>query len=487
MPVDTSLYGNIQPPKPFNGLEALGQIMQLRDQQAYRRQQIDTAQALEDERRQKLQEAQRQQQNQNLLADAYKQSYDPQTGKVDRNRFGAILTQSGLGHALPDIYKGLDEAEAAATKARQAKTDLEKSELEYAATMAKHVVASDFNPMIVQGVLTAAELEGHDVSQFQQLYAQQPDQFKTFVMNLANPPKAAAPFSLGPGQVQFDANGKEIARVAPTTPPKADYTIGNVRFSGQTNQPIATGPESATQQNYSGTQGDAEDIAQAIIRGEQPPDLTAMYRLGGPVRAALGRAKYDLTKAQEDWTATKKYLQTLNGAQQVRLRQAVDFTKESLNSVRALAEQWNAPTFGPLSKARLVLAKSGSLGQPAKELATKIDAQIADVVSELATVYKGGNSSTDESLKLAAKNLSSEWDAKTMLANLAQIDQNLGYRQNSMKTAGVASIQGENAYAPTASVPASPLPPVSERVPGKTHATINGIDRVWNGTGWALP
>lgn len=445
MPIDPGIYNAIRPQAFNNPFESLGQIMALRNQRDYRQQQIESQQALEEERRQKLQTAQQEQRQKIAIADAYRASFEPEKG-LNRQKFQQILSDNGYGPAWADIVKGLDAADKTSSDALAARAAADKAEIEYARTGAKLWVDSGFDDGVLDSYLTHAELNGHDVKPFQQLRQQDPNKLREVAMGLAYTPEERAKQTTA--AMQNEQLQQQLSGTTPITP----YQQAQLNETAEHNRAMEAKP-TAAMQAYSGTEGDAEDIAQAIIRGEQPPDLTAMYRLGGPVRAALARGKYDLTKASEDWNATKKYLQTLNGAQQVRLRQAVDFTKESLSSVKQLATEWNAPTWGPLSRARLALAKSGSLGQQAKETATKIDAQIADVVSELATVYKGGNSSTDESLKLAAKNLSAEWDAKTMLANLAQIDQNLGYRQNSMRTAGVANIQGENRYAPPGAKP----------------------------------
>jgi hypothetical protein len=193
---------------------------------------------------------------------------------------------------------------------------------------------------------------------------------------------------------------------------------------------------------------DAKTIADSIVAGEQQPTLTGLYRYAAPVRAELAKQHYPLAQATEDWNATTKYLSTLNGQQQVRLKQAIGFTTSSLDVVEDLAKQWDAGGFPLLNKAQLALAKNGAIGPKAQAIATKLNAQIADVTSELGTVYKGGNSSTDESLKLAAQNLSSDWSKATLLSNLAQIRQNLNIRSNSMKLAGVSGASASNIYAP---------------------------------------
>lgn len=192
---------------------------------------------------------------------------------------------------------------------------------------------------------------------------------------------------------------------------------------------------------------DAKDIAAAIMRGEQPPEMTRLFSLAGPVKAELARKGYNLTKATEDWTATQKYLSTLNSQQQTRLRQAVSFAAESLPLVRQLVTDWDSAGLPVLSKANLEAAAKGTYGPSQQSLARRLKAQIADLTSELGTVYKGGNSSTDESLRLAAENLQADWSKKAALDAIDQIDKNLTIRTNSMSNTGVAGVTN-NQYAP---------------------------------------
>lgn len=196
-----------------------------------------------------------------------------------------------------------------------------------------------------------------------------------------------------------------------------------------------------------GAPDDAKVVADAIIAGDQPPDLSRLYGKSVPVRAELARQHYNLTKATEDWTSTQKYLSTLNGAQQTRLRQAVEFTRESLPVVKALVQQWDSAGLPVLSKANLDAAASGAYGAQQQSLAVRLKGQIADLTSELGTVYKGGNSSTDESLKLAAQNLQGNWSKQAALDAIDQIERNLTIRQNSIANAGPVANAG-NQYAP---------------------------------------
>lgn len=216
---------------------------------------------------------------------------------------------------------------------------------------------------------------------------------------------------------------------------RIDKNTGNV-------EPLFRGQSSTRAGNPEDT-GNAQSIAQAIVNGDQPPVLTGLYRLGGPVRAELERQGYDLTRATQDWTATTKLLATMNGAQQTRLRQAVGQVKEALPLVQELADKWGAGGYPVLNKAELEIAKQGGLGPDAQSLAVQLEAEIADITSELGTVYKGGNSSTDESLKLAATQLKANWSNQTLKDAIKLAQKNITYRENSLRlgTAGIENSQ----------------------------------------------
>lgn len=196
------------------------------------------------------------------------------------------------------------------------------------------------------------------------------------------------------------------------------------------------------------TQNDAKDIADSIENGDQPPTLQGLYRNAGPVRAELARRGVPLAKMETDWKATQKYMSTLNGSQQVRLRQAVETASESLDKIDDLYKQLQAaaPTGGFKTWNKAVLAGAKQLPGKAGSLATNLEAQIADVTSELGNVYMGGNSPTDHALGLAGKQLSGDWNAQTFNDAIQQARANLRIRQNSITHGAPAGVSGDNAY-----------------------------------------
>jgi hypothetical protein len=222
--------------------------------------------------------------------------------------------------------------------------------------------------------------------------------------------------------------------------------------------------------------GEVQSIADAITSGTQPPTLTGLYHLSGPVRAELGKRGYDFAKASQDWTATTRLLSTMNGPQQIRLRQATQQVADQVKNVRDLSSQWNAGGFKPLNAATRKAAEQGLLGPQAQSLVTKLDAAIADMTAELGTVYMGGNSPTDHAMDLASKNLDADWSDSTLQDNLDQIDKNLSIRLNSLNlsTAGVPS-SNYNQMTPN-SAPAPAAPPAASASSLSDYKSRYGLD-----------
>lgn len=227
--------------------------------------------------------------------------------------------------------------------------------------------------------------------------------------------------------MEFEAGQKELDR-------KNAITVAGMRGSNGTGA----------------TSNDPKDIAQAIIDGKQQPLLTGLYRDAAPVRAELARKGYDLASATSDWNAVQKHLATMNGAQQEKLRQAINFTQETIPQIEAAYAEWKKQAgvsgLKILNKANLATMKQlpGAPGSAA----TNLDALIADFTSELGTVYKGGNSSTDESLKLAAKNLESNWNEQTFNDAIKRLKASVQIRANSINSSQPAGVSSGNTYTP---------------------------------------
>jgi hypothetical protein len=219
-----------------------------------------------------------------------------------------------------------------------------------------------------------------------------------------------------------------------------------------------------------------DNVTQAVSamkEGTVPPQLPG--RASKDYTKILAEAKrqgYDLATAATDWTATQKHIQTMNGAQQLRLNQAVNALPEMLDSVDDLASKWKGGKFPILNKANLALAKNGAFGKDAATIANQLDAQIADVTADLGNVYMGGNSPTDHALELAGKSLKADWD-ETVLRDMVKLaKKNVQIRQNSIRNTGVQGASAGNPYGSQRPAVAAPAP---ASAPGPKGADPLGI------------
>jgi len=219
------------------------------------------------------------------------------------------------------------------------------------------------------------------------------------------------------------------------------------------------------------------EIADAIINGDQPPDLSRLYGLSGYVRDTLATKGYNLTQATQDWMATQRYLATLNGPAQTRLRQSVEFVRESIPLVQSLSEDLDKVVdktkYPLLNKVVMLAAKNGTMGEDAKNAAVNLDNQINELHTELAVMFRGGGASTNEALQRADTLLQSNWDTKQLKTALDLLQKNATIRLNSISSIGPSGTSPGNVYAPEGST--TPSPGAKPATGGKTAPAASGI------------
>lgn len=108
MPIDANILLQQQPIQLANPLAQAGQIAQIQGAQ----QQNRLAQLQFDQ-------AQRTEQQQIGLGNAFKDAYDPATRKVDSSKLVGLLATGGYGAAIPTVQKGLAETAKAQAEAQQ--------------------------------------------------------------------------------------------------------------------------------------------------------------------------------------------------------------------------------------------------------------------------------------------------------------------------------------------------------------------------------
>lgn len=228
-------------------------------------------------------------------------------------------------------------------------------------------------------------------------------------------------------------------------------------------------PPASTQVNL-GSVSNVKEAVAGMKEGTIPPQLPGRAsKEYVELMAEAHRQGFDLAGAATDWTATQKHIATLNGTQQTKLMQSINSLPELLDSVDTLASKWKGGQFPILNKANLALAKGGAYGVDVASVANQLDAQIADVTSDLGAVYMGGNTPTDHSLDLAKKALSADWDEKVLKDMIKLARNNVQTRKNSINNTGVQGASDGNPYAPKPAV--TPAATGRQRVVGPNGET----------------
>lgn len=243
--------------------------------------------------------------------------------------------------------------------------------------------------------------------------------------------------------------GQRLSAAADKQKALEEFRAGQLKLGAERNQIARSRPRGVG--SGGGSENDMYDkIAEEIEAGRQPPPTgTRVTKHVLNLRAAFARRGFDLTQAQIDWRAMIRHYNSLNGPTQLKLRQAVTFVKMHAPVVADLFQKWKetglVSGFRDFNRASLAAAKKmpGETGA----IAQNLEAQINDLVSELATAYKGGNASTDETLKLAKENLESDWNEETFVMAIKLMQRNMGIRLNAIANTKAAGVSAGSKYA----------------------------------------
>lgn len=221
----------------------------------------------------------------------------------------------------------------------------------------------------------------------------------------------------------------------------------------------------------SGTPEMAQQIADGIKDGTQPPTLTGLYGMSGPIRAQLQQDGFDLAKAQIEWTRAQRQIATLNGAQMTRFAGLASSVNNTIDEVRDLAQQMQLSGVPLFNKAQITAYMQTSGNTAAGKLATRYVAAINTLKEEFANLAQGGYAPTDSVWALANKQINGDYGVDQLDASLTEIKRLLNYRIQGIP--GLSTLGGAAANRYTGSPPApasqgwrTPVPPTA---PGRTE------------------
>jgi hypothetical protein len=174
-------------------------------------QQIMSGQQAQDLARYQLGAAQRAESTQNALSEAYAQSIDPATGKIDYNKLTGLVAARGAGAQLPAIQKTRSEAETAQLAADKTKLEIQAAKRKFGDELRRGLSAnpSDANIIafgedaVLQGLYTPEQVK----TTVSQLLALSPaDRVRVLAQSGASAGELKPTTSVGPtGIVQIPA------------------------------------------------------------------------------------------------------------------------------------------------------------------------------------------------------------------------------------------------------------------------------------------
>lgn len=191
----------------------------------------------------------------------------------------------------------------------------------------------------------------------------------------------------------------------------------------------------------SGRDVDAQKIGDAIISGDQPPDLQRLYGKAASIKSYLADKGFNLSKAQADWTSTSQFAKSLNGPQQLRLNQALNSVESSLPILQDISEHFKRTGWTPANNVELKLAMSGT--DPTKrDIATKYITQMNVMKDELAQAFMSGGVPTDGAFKMADDILNPVYGVNQLDAGIQQLGLNLKVRRNAISNSSPSLVGG---------------------------------------------
>lgn len=169
-------------------------------------------------------------------------------------------------------------------------------------------------------------------------------------------------------------------------------------------------------------------IADGIKSGNQPPILTGLYGMSGPVRAKLQEDGFDLSKAQIEWQRAQKQVATLNGPQMTRFVGLASSVQNTIDEVNGLAKEMDLggiPAKNSLELKAFMQAEGNSKNG---QLAARYIAAVNTLKEEFANLANGGYAPTEPAWALANQQIDGNFGVKQLGASLSEIRRLINYR-----------------------------------------------------------
>lgn len=222
---------------------------------------------------------------------------------------------------------------------------------------------------------------------------------------------------------------------------------------------------------------EAQEIGDAIIRGEQPPVTTGLWRVGPDVKAYLASKGFDQSKAISEWNGAQAAVRGWNSQRMIQYRGLAQSVTSTIDEVRSLSEQLQQNGLTSWNKIRKLALTKGASNTAAGQQAISYVTAVNTLKSEFAQLENGGYAPTEEVWKLANQQISSDYGVKGMDASLDEIQKLINFRTKAIEE--VTGAGGSNRYQGRSEQPTSETP---KQKPGKSQfqERFEGIPEGWS-------
>jgi hypothetical protein len=177
----------------------------------------------------------------------------------------------------------------------------------------------------------------------------------------------------------------------------------------------------------------APTIADAIMSGKQPPTLTGMQRgEADAVRSELASRGFDLAKADLEYKAAVKQIQSLNGPQMTRYAGLATSVVNSIDRLKETSRQMDLGGLAGFNKLELETLVSTQGNTPEGKLAARYMADVNTVKEEFANLANGGYAPTEPAWKLADQQINGNYGVGALGSSLDEVQMLINFRLNAI-------------------------------------------------------
>lgn len=205
-----------------------------------------------------------------------------------------------------------------------------------------------------------------------------------------------------------------------------------------------------------GSDSDANAIANAIKNGTQPPVLTGLYKNAKAVRAALARQDVDLTRLSLEWEAARKQVLSLNGPQMVKYQGLAHSVVNTIDEVRNLSGQLQMSGIPLVNAAKLQAYVQTAGNTQQGQLVARYLAAVGTLKEEFANLANGGYAPTEPAWALANQQINGNYGVNQLDASLTEVQRLIRYRLNGIPNFNTLGPGAPNRYVPSGAPGAAP-------------------------------